>query len=156
MAIEGSKQGGNSTGSHLPGLWSFLWRGALGGTIGSLIDMLFYMYRIPYARLFLLAFLMLLWIPAAYGSLVGLTLYLLSRKRRHTGLNLVMRAFVGIGTVAMTCWPYVYFSKHKFVTAIGGNLLGTVVLDSIMTGVIIGLPAGLMAPRGRHKHEEDH
>lgn len=136
--------------SHLPRLRGFLWRGAVGGMIGNLVYVLLYMYRVSYARLFFLAFLMLLWIPAAYGSLVGGVLWLINR-RRSIELTPLVRALVGVGIVTVASFPYVYFTEYKFVLAIGGNLLRTLLLDSILTGLTIGLPAGIMAPSGRRR-----
>lgn len=131
-------------------LSSFVWRGALGATIGALISILIYMYQVSYARLFFLAFLMLLWIPAAYGSFVGAILWLVHRKF-ETKLNFVVRAFIGFVLVSAIGLPYVYFTKQEFVAGIGENLLTTVLWDSVLGGMVMGLPAGLLVPSGRRR-----
>lgn len=142
----------NQTKRVTPRLWSFLWRGAVGGAIVPLIRGLFYMYRVPYARVFLLAFLILLCIPAAYGAFIGGMLWLTVKKRGER-LNLITRAVLGMAIAMVFCLPYIYFFELNDSLIMGG-LFRTLLLNSLLTGLVIGLPAGVFAPSGSRSRKD--
>jgi len=132
------------------GIWSYLHRGISGATIGYVAMTIYFLYRDSYLRLFLWGFVFFLWLPILYGGLVGLSLWQI--QRRMGGLKLLMRALFGVTLTILLGFPYIYFLEYR-MQASNALEIKRIIVDSILLGFVIGLPAGLMTPSHRKKTE---
>jgi hypothetical protein len=134
------------------GTWTFIWRGALGASFGYAIMVLYSLYRDPYLRLFIWGFLIFVFLPVACGALVGFSLWVIQRKLGMR-LNVISRAIEGAALMTLLFLPYIYFFEHGMATL---NLIEIkrLILDSIYSGIVMGLPAGLIMPSERRRAKE--
>jgi len=136
--------------SRVFGIWSYLYRGILGATFGYFVMTTYFLYRDSYLRLFLWGFIFFLWLPILYGGLVGLSLWQI--QRQWGGLKLLTRACFGVTITTLLGFPYIYFLEYR-MQASNALEIKRIIVDLILLGFVIGLPAGLMTPSHRKKTE---
>jgi ABC-type proline/glycine betaine transport system permease subunit len=122
-------------------LIQLLWRGALGGMLLQLALSAFLLLGYPDVQVFLWLCALLL-IPASVGALIALVLWLISRIT-HVENGLITRVVVGVIFANLLCALFIYLAEYglSYAATDYGALLAT----SIIIGVEIGMPAGILA-----------
>ena len=129
-----------------PRLWSCLWRGAIGGALGTLVVLSYAIYRDPYALLAGSGLLILVLLGSADGSFIGVMIWFSSRlirRRLAWGFRIVLGTTVTAALIA----SYLYLQEGI------GDTPGWFILDSVLFGLVVGGSAGAMSHERQKKSE---
>lgn len=123
----------------LAGIWSFIWRGAIGGIIAPLAFILFSAYRRPNDALALIYLPLILPLTGLVGVMIGL---IIGHLQKVAGMRIgtFKRLLIGSG-FAMCLWILYRYARgdegrqytlleYAFETVLFGSVLG--VLPSLM------------------------
>jgi hypothetical protein len=94
----------------LPQLWNCLWRGALGGTLGTIMVLAYGIYKIHMRSWPGRPLLIFVGLGSAHGSFIGLLVWLFSRFRR-TRLSWGARILLGTIVTEASIATYLYLQE---------------------------------------------
>src|SRR4051812_38363098 len=139
----------------MKGVWSCVWRGALGGIMGSIILLLLSAlnYRltlgyIPYSYLFIVAGVAVaLPVGIMIGAIIGVVIRLLEFKTERS-LGVVMRALAGVIIALITSFGMSSSSAKNERATLAGSII-----NSLPWMFTLGVLPGIMERRPRNNRE---